>query len=224
MNQFRAVLFDWRGTLVTTLTPEGWVTAALQRLGRDHHDEVVGEMWAAIASAAGHPDRLDAPGVDSDAAFHRGTYYGVFADAGLDAELADSLYAVESDPAYNPFAFDVAATLRAVAQRGCRIGIISDIHFDLRPAFAAEGIADVIDAFVLSYELGLQKPDPAMFGVALESLGTNAAETLMVGDRRLPDGGAVDVGMTTLLVPPLADVKERRLHLVAGLLTAAPRP
>jgi FMN phosphatase YigB (HAD superfamily) len=224
MNQFRAVLFDWRGTLVTTLSPEGWVAAALKQLGRDHDDEIVGEIWAAIASAAGHPDRLDAPGVDSNAAFHRATYYGVFADAGLDAEISDALYAVESDPAYNPFALDAVATLRAAAQRGCRIGIISDIHFDLRPAFAAEGIADVIDAFVLSYELGLQKPNPAMFGVALEKLGTSAQETLMVGDRRLPDGGAVDMGMTTLLIPPLADVKERRLHLVEGLLTAAPCP
>ena len=39
----------------------------------------------------------------------------------------------------------------------------------------------------------------------------------MVGDRALPDGGAVAVGVPTLLVPPLTDVRERRLWPVLRL-------
>jgi phosphoglycolate phosphatase-like HAD superfamily hydrolase len=48
---YAAVLFDWRGTLVTTLTEEEWVREALTRLGRDlgRADDV----RAAIAAANG---------------------------------------------------------------------------------------------------------------------------------------------------------------------------
>ena len=56
-----------------------------------------------------------------------------------------------------------------------------------------------------------------MFLDTLDALGTGPAETLMVGDRALPDGGAVAVGVPTLLVPPLTDVRERRLWPVLRL-------
>lgn len=175
-------------------------------------------MWRAIKDAAGEPDRLDSPDVDSDRVLHRDTYYGVFADAGLDPELGDALYAVESDPSHSRFAVDVEPTLRAVAGSGCTIAMLSDIHFDLRPVFRAAGLADLIDIFVLSYEHGVQKPNPAIFHIALDSLGTRAEETLMVGDRPAHDGAAVDIGMPVLLVPPLRDVTERRLHHVEAML------
>ncbi|MEV6816049.1 HAD family hydrolase [Micromonospora sp. NPDC051296] len=203
---------------MTTLSSESWVRAALRRLGRDDQPETVANVWAAIAAAAGEPDRLDAPGVDCDAAVHRATYHAVFADAGLDADLAEALYAVESDPAYNPFAVDAASVLRAIARDGLPIAVLSDIHFDLRPAFVAAGLADVVDAYVLSFEHGVQKPDPRIFRLALDELGTDPARTLMVGDRRRPDGGALDVGMPTLLLPPLTDTQDRRLGPAARTL------
>ena len=43
----------------------------------------------------------------------------------------------------------------------------------------------------------------------------------MVGDRSASDGGAVEAGLTTLLLPPLRDVGERRLHRVLDLCPAA---
>jgi HAD-hyrolase-like len=84
-----------------------------------------------------------------------------------------------------------------------RVGIVSDIHFDLRPAFADAGLADLVDSFVLSFEHGVQKPNPQIFRVALERLAVEPAETLMVGDRASHDGAAVELGIPTVLVPPL---------------------
>ena len=210
-----AVVFDWRGTLVTTLDPVAWVREALRLLDRADSPEA---LWQRISV---FEDLLDAPGVDCSRATHHAAYHRVFAQAGLDADLADALYAVESDPAHNPFADDAAETLRAVAARGCRIAVLSDIHFDLRPVFAAAGLADVVDAYALSYELGVQKPSPEIFRHALAALGAAPARTLMVGDRAGPDGGAVEVGMPVLLVPPLRSVSERRLHLVTALVGAS---
>lgn len=217
MAGLRAVVFDWRGTLVTTLDASGWVREALRRIDRDSSGASVARVWTAITAARGKPSRFNTPGVDSDRALHREVYLGVFADAGLDPELAEALYAVESDAAHNPFAVDAAPTMRALADRGRKIGVLSDIHFDLRPAFAAAGLEGLVDVFVLSYEYGMQKPDPAIFRATLDGLGTDAGQTLMVGDRASHDGAAVRVGMPVLLVPPLVHVTDRRLHHVDAL-------
>lgn len=216
MRELRAVVFDWRGTLSTCLAPIEWTRLALQRVRRDDRSAAV--VLSAIEDAAGHPDRLDAPGVDCDAVVHRDTYLGVFADAGLDEELAAALYAVESDPALNPFAVDAEPILGAIARHDVKIAVLSDIHFDLRPAFEAAGLADSVAAYVLSFEHGVQKPDPAIFELALNYLGTEPETTLMVGDRSGPDGGAVEVGMPTLLLPTLINVGQRRLDLAARVL------
>jgi HAD superfamily hydrolase (TIGR01509 family) len=63
----------------------------------------------------------------------------------------------------------------------------------------------------LSFEHRMQKPDPAIFGLALEELRVLPAETLMVGDRASHDGAAVEVGIPTLLLPTLTDVSQQRL-------------
>ncbi|MFE2753217.1 HAD family hydrolase [Actinosynnema sp. NPDC059335] len=210
-DRLRAVIFDWRGTLVLAPTFRRWVAEALRRIGRAA--DGAPEVAAALARA-----RLDVPGVDADADLHRRTSYAAFRDAGLDAELADSLYAVDRDPAFTPFAVDAAPTLRALHAHGVRIGVLSDIHFDLRPAFA-----DLpVDSFVLSFEHGVVKPDPAIFRIALDELGAAPAATLMVGDRATHDGAGVAAGMPTLLVPPLMDVRDARLHLVTRLLLDGP--
>ena len=109
---------------------------------------------------------------------------------------------MESDAALNPFADDVAATLERIKGLGLRVAILSDIHFDIRPAFADAGLLAFVDAFVLSFERGLMKPDPAFFAECLRDLNVEAAEALMVGDRATHDGGAAELGCPVLLLPP----------------------
>ena len=105
-----------------------------------------------------------------------------------------------------------------------RIGGVSDIHVDLRPVIAAQvdpdgsTWADLVSAWALSFELGLAKPDPAIFTAALDRLGLSPEETLMVGDRGSHDGAATEVGMTTLLLPPLRAADDLRLHRVLDLI------
>ncbi len=213
----KAVLFDWRGTLVVTPSEAQWVAEALRALGRDPGPGAVDDVVAAIARANGAQNRLDGPGVDSDAALHRSTCLEVFADAGLDPQLAESLYAVESDPLRNPFALDVPGTLAALRERGIGVAVVSDIHVDLRPAFDAAGLGGLVDVYTLSFEQGVQKPDPRMFARTLDALGVGPDDALMVGDRSRPDGAAVESGITTLLLPPLRAVTDRRLHKVLRL-------
>ncbi len=217
MTPTRAVLFDWRGTLVVTPSEQEWAAAALDRLGRPGGAELARSIVRRIETAPG-VERLWGPDVDCDAGVHREAYFAVFAEAGLDEELAAALYEVESDAAFNPFAADAAPVLRALAARGTKIAVISDIHFDVRPAFARADLGDVVDLFVLSFEHGGQKPDPAIFRLALDGLGVAPGDAVMVGDRAAYDGGAVAVGIPTLIVPPLTSVDDRRLHLVERLV------
>lgn len=217
----RAVLFDWRGTLVTTLTKQQWVREALRLCGRDADDaRAVDRVVTALRRANGPDDRLDGPGVDSDAGLHRRTHLAVCADAGLDPALSEALYAVDSDPRHNSFAVDAGATLAALRARDLRIAVLCDIHFDVRPAFDAAGLGGQVDVFTLSCEQGVQKPHPLMFARTLAALDVEAADALMVGDRSGPDGAAVEHGVPTLLLPSLRQVTQRRLHLVVALCDA----
>lgn len=217
---FRGVLFDWRGTLVVSPTFEGWIAEALRRLGRPADADTAAEIAARLEGAGAD---LDVPGTDADAGLHRRTYLRVLDDLGLDRELVTALYEVESDPAWNTFADDAAPTLHALSDAGLRIAVVSDIHVDIRPSFAAAGLEGLVDVFTLSFEHGVQKPDPAMFTRTLDALGVAPSEALMVGDRSRPDGAAVELGMVTLLLPPLAHPRERRLHHVVSLCgTAGP--
>jgi len=211
----QAMLFDWRGTLVVMLPVSAWVERALERAGRDSSAHTVAGITAALLAAVEHPDVQHSwDRVDESARLHRETYARLFHVARVDDDLADALYAVESDPGNNPFADEVTDILEALKLAGVRVAIVSDIHFDLRPVFADAGLADLVDRFVLSFEHGVQKPNPQIFQVALDELGVEPAAALMVGDRASHDGAAAELGIPTVIVPPLTATSQRRLSVV----------
>lgn len=222
---FRAVLLDYRGTLVPAPTYLNLVRGGLIRLGRPAEPADVEAVLGLLR--AGDATLTRAPDVDADASRHRAAYAHWFRTAGVDDDLAAALYAVESDVVAAPFAVDAAEVLAALAAARVAIGVVSDIHVDLRPAFAAQpapgggSLADLVGAWALSYEVGAAKPDPRIFRAALDALGVGAADTLMVGDRGAWDGAAAELGMTALVLPPLVRPDDRRLHRVLDL--ALPR-
>jgi len=217
----RGVLFDWRGTLVADPPDDWWVATALERLGRNRAD--VPAVVEALDAASKIPEVAEhIANIDCSASQHRTATMLWFRTAGLDDEFAAVLYALDFEPENHPFFPDVVGALRALHVRGIAISVVSDIHFDLRPEFEAAGLGDVIGSYVLSFEHGLQKPDPEMFRIAADSLALRPEELLMVGDRASHDGGAVAFGITTLLMPPLrtADAP-RNLGVVLAMLDSA---
>lgn len=220
--QFRGVLLDWRGTLVVAPTYSRLAASALGRLGRDKSSAAVERVLNLLRHA--DASRVRSSEIDADVVEHRAAHMEWFASAGVDDELAEALYAAESDPSLNSFAVDVGDLLVGLTSSGVRVGVVSDIHLDLRPVFAQHSVgdgrtwADLIDVWALSYELGVAKPDPAIFRFALDRLGLPAREVLMVGDRGAWDGAAAAIGITTLVVPPLTTVGDARLHRVLDLV------
>jgi HAD superfamily hydrolase (TIGR01509 family) len=123
---------------------------------------------ARVGAALEHPEHVEAERrIDLSAEFHRTATMRLFESAGLDQELAKALYRVEWEPESRPAYPDVADVLAAVRARGATVAVVSDNHFDIRRDCVANGFDAFIDAYVLSCELGVQKPDPRMFLAAL---------------------------------------------------------
>jgi HAD superfamily hydrolase (TIGR01509 family) len=219
MGEFEAVLFDWRGTLVVDWPDEWWIQEALAATNRTPRPGEVASICEALAAAGEIPGVAAAlQEADLSADQHRAANMAWFDEAGLDAELATTLYDLDFDSRSHPFAADAIGVLSSLRDRGVRTAVVSDIHFDLRPEFDAAGMHGLVDAFVLSFEHGVCKPDPAIFRVALDALGVSPEQTLMVGDRPGRNGGATQLGATTLLLPTLRRPEHRRLHLVLRLM------
>ncbi|MGI5193458.1 HAD family hydrolase [Streptomyces sp. CA-288835] len=96
---------------------------------------------------------------------------------------------------------DTEPVLRALRDRGLRIGIVSDFAWDLRVHLTHHGLEPLFDTCVISYEQGREKPDPQLFLKACADLGADPRATLMVGDNPVRDGGATACGLRTYILP-----------------------
>ena len=77
---------------------------------------------------------------------------------------------------------DVHPTLRALAARGVRLGVVSNWDERLRPLLGRLDLADYFQSIVVSCEAGYAKPSKAIFELAAQKLETPAAAALHVGD------------------------------------------
>ncbi|MGP3953888.1 HAD-IA family hydrolase [Streptomyces sp. 7N604] len=84
---------------------------------------------------------------------------------------------------------------------GVRLGVVSDVGWDLRPTFAHHGLDHFFSAWVHSYEHDTEKPDRQLFHHACQEVAVDVAEALMVGDRPAKDGGAAAAGMRAYVLP-----------------------
>lgn len=223
MSDLDAVLFDFSGTLFRLEGDESWFAG--MELDTDDDREVDAHVQAELmrrltaptgTSVTMTPEALDA-WVNRDLAphLHREAYMHVLGQSGLARHHAESLYAHAIDPgSWTPYP-DTAPVLDGLRRRGIKTAVVSNIAFDLRPAFA--GVSDV-DEFVLSFEVGAVKPNPAIFQAALDRLGVSAERALMVGDSDEADGGARALGCAFALVDPLPTT-QRPDGLISALRT-----
>ena len=199
---FDAVLFDFRGTLFNIQDDPTWIKGAAARIGRYLSDDETAALCRHLVDTlAGRPDIAAAlERCDTSLAVHRETLLSWFAAAELDDELAQVIWSYDhEDPGANyPFP-DTETVMRTLHEHGVRVAVVSDIHYDIRAHFERHGLADYVDAYVLSFEHGIQKPDPEVYERALQLLDVSAAQALMVGDRASHDGAAAAVGIATYI-------------------------
>lgn len=92
----------------------------------------------------------------------------------------------------------IEAIWQSLRRKGTRIGVCSNLALPYGPALLA-ALPDAPDAVVLSYEVGLVKPDPAIFRLVCERLERHPAEVLFVGDTPSADiEGPRTIGMSAM--------------------------
>jgi FMN phosphatase YigB (HAD superfamily) len=225
MRPLRAVLFDAGDTLIRlTGAPGELLRRAAQVRGLGPLDAVEAEqVWQRVLERASAPEELG-KGRDLSVDKHREVWTQLYEDAGcgrLASGLSEALYDVTVDPASWETFPDVLPVLRSLRDGGVRVGVLSDTGFDLRPVFDALGLSRWIDDVAMSFETGVCKPDRSAFVGACERLGCEPAETLMVGDNPLTDGGAVAAGLPVLLLPPADGDGPRGLERVLPLVASS---
>lgn len=202
-----AVLFDFHCTLVDGGDAAAWLDSGWRHTGRPG-DPATGLGPEGAAAAAAFLDRiwehardLDPHSErDADPERHRAVFEATVARCpGIEPGLADGLYRTMADrwTAYE----DTVPVLTELRRRGVRTAVVSNIGFDLTPVLERTGLAPLVDAVLMSYAVGSVKPDPGIFGRALQLLGDEPEDALMVGDSWRDDGGAAALGVRTLVLP-----------------------
>jgi putative hydrolase of the HAD superfamily len=200
LTQLRAVLFDVDFTLCRPgpeLSPERYARIAARHgvtLDASRYDDA---REAAALNLKRHPELLH-----DDSIWHRFTEE-IFVGMGGPAELASDCateieqgWEVSENFELYEDALPVLEDLRAAQ---LRLGLVSNGIRDLRE-FVAHHRLDV-DAIVGSRAHGYVKPHPTIFQSALEQLGVEPAQAVMVGDSLEEDvEGARALGMRAILI------------------------
>jgi putative hydrolase of the HAD superfamily len=232
-DTLRAVLFDLDGTL---MDHDAARVAGL----RAHLGEWLGDAEASeLARLDGEWQRLEARHYDEYAAGRcsmqeqrrrrvRGLHEALGRALNSD-ETADewfAAYLVHYRAAWSAFG-DVLPALASLASAHpqAKLGVITNGEGEpQRAKLAAIGLAERFPLVVASGEVGVAKPDPAIFVLACERLGVRPAQAAHVGDRLDLDAqGAAAAGLQGIwLDRPGASAPVPASAAAAGIATISP--
>jgi putative hydrolase of the HAD superfamily len=203
----RAVFFDAGETLLhphpsfpellsATLSEEG-IDASPERIrakvhvltDRFHRAAADGELWSTSEARS--------------RAFWGSVYSLLLGELGvtMDDRLAARLYATFTDAANYRLFPDVLPVLEDLRGRGLTLGLVSNFEAWLDGLLEHLGIRTLLDIRVISGEVGLEKPDPEIFRMALARASVLPAASTYVGDNPYFDvEPAVAVGMRGILI------------------------
>lgn len=197
-NGKRGLLVDFGGVLTTSVWDSFGAFCEREGLGRD----AVLELFRGEGEALALLRELER-GEVSDEAFERG-----FGDLlGVEAPgLIDRMFA-----GLEPEHSMVTAVERAAAA-GIRTGLITN---SWGTGVYERAPLEIFDATVISGDVGLHKPEPAIFELGAERIGVAAAACVFVDDLRENVVGAEAVGMTAILHRDPAETIARLEELLA---------
>jgi len=95
---------------------------------------------------------------------------------------------------------DALPFLAALRSRGIKVAIVSNCSEHTRDLLENNGVAELADTLVLSYEVGAEKPAAEIFGCALDQLGATASGALFVDDQPSYCAGAAAMGITAVQI------------------------
>jgi putative hydrolase of the HAD superfamily len=96
---------------------------------------------------------------------------------------------------------EAVEVLRGLKNQNLKIGLITDCSADAPSEWSRTPLAVWFDATVFSCLVGMRKPDPRIYQLALGKLGVKAQDSLYIGDGSSQElSGATAVGMTAVML------------------------
>lgn len=225
-----AVLLDVGGVL--TLPEPTIVRSAVEPFGVSPDEDILDRAhYRAVHAADRRPRSAD------DA--YRNAYLTAYVkalgvsskSAASAAERLDEAFA-GSENAWSRIVPGAEEGLRAICRTGARVALVSNtLHGRVEEGLRRLGLCQVgpglgneVVAIIDSTQVGVAKPDPRIFRLGLEAVGTPPERAIFVGDSVRNDVyGAKAVGMVALHLDPLAMCSERTHDDVATLRQLAQR-
>jgi putative hydrolase of the HAD superfamily len=110
--------------------------------------------------------------------------------------------------------------LQRLAETGLRLGIVSNSDGTVEQTLrnveltqVGEGPGVPVEILLDSFTVGVEKPDPAIFAIALKAMEVSASQAIYVGDTRTFDvAGALRAGLHPVHVDPYGDCPEPAAH------------
>jgi putative hydrolase of the HAD superfamily len=232
VNAPRAFLLDALGTLLELVPPVEPLRRELrERLGLEVSAvEATAAMRAEIAFYRAHHDEArDRAGLAQLRARSAAALREALPQAAAGLPLAPLTDALLAALRFRPFP-EVPVVLARARTRGIRLVVVSNWDVSLHDVLDETGLSPLLDGVVTSAELGVGKPDPAIFARGLALAAVDAADALHVGDGVEADvAGARAAGIAALLLsrdgadPPRGVRAIRSLRELPGL-DLAPAP
>jgi len=218
MLRYDAVLFDAGNTLVHL---DHARVAAIAGGGLDE-----ASVWRGDRAARTDPDLLGRLAGNHLSAWRAYMEYTLLA-AGMSPEEAPQAVArlFEAHLRQNLWRRvppDVIPTLRRLRSAGLRVGVISNAEGTVEALLRDVGLLPLLDFVIDSHVVGIEKPDPRIFALALEHTGTAPNRSLYVGDTYSVDiVGARSAGLDAALLDSFGvhrDADCPRLFTVSDVL------
>lgn len=140
--------------------------------------------------AMAHADALvRRHGWPAEAGFFPGYFGAVAATLGLDAQAGRALATAAADEhrrrpggLWNDVDPEAGAVLTRLAAAGLRLGVVSNADGRVEEQLRGFGLRQHFAVVVDSHTVGVAKPDPRIFGAALQAMGAVPGEALYLGD------------------------------------------
>jgi len=204
LHGIKAILFDAGGTLIhldssrirDLLSLELGIEMSLDRFPR--------AQSLAMARVA----ELVAEGAGSTEQLKREFYTTLLPETGVSkdklSEAVDCAFRLAREEMLWGQAEDATApVLNELKERGFILGVVSNSDGRIESAFEQAGLTSYFDFFIDSFIVGVEKPDPRIFRLAIERAGVNANEAAYVGDLYPVDVvGARSAGLLPILYDP----------------------
>jgi putative hydrolase of the HAD superfamily len=95
---------------------------------------------------------------------------------------------------------DALPAIAALRERGAKLALVSNCSNSTRQIVDRLGFEELFDAVILSFELGVRKPDAGIYEAALDRIGAAPGNALFVDDQTDYCDGARALGIDTRLI------------------------